>query len=158
MDIIRVLQYTLSSKLNPPAFIFKLSTAAATYNADLLANNDFDLRRIINQQPPSQLSFSSEFRSPEFLEELLSNHPFWPRLKKILRHGASFPLREISAEDRKSNLQFHVVRGDHRSASLCHKAMQKLITEDVKRGFALPLPISVLYKLPQAYLAPLGCV
>jgi hypothetical protein len=36
--------------------------------------------------------------------------------------------------------------------------MQKLIAEDVERGFTIPLPTLVLYKLPQASLAPLGCV
>jgi hypothetical protein len=35
--------------------------------------------------------------------------------------------------------------------------MDKLITDDIERGFALLLPISCLYKIPNASLAPLGC-
>jgi len=158
VDIIRILQSTPSPKLNPPSFIFKLSAEAATFNAKLLEENCFDLKRIIDRQHPSQLSFGSEFRSPELLEELLRHHPFWPRLMQILHHGASFPLSEISDEDRHIDLQFHADRGNHKSASMCHEAMQKLIAEDVERGFAIPLPISVLLKLPRASLAPLGCV
>jgi hypothetical protein len=34
--------------------------------------------------------------------------------------------------------------------------MDKLITEDIEKGFALPLPISCLHKLPNASLVPLG--
>jgi hypothetical protein len=31
------------------------------------------------------------------------------------------------------------------------------ISEDVERGFSLPLPMDVLFKIPNASLAPLGC-
>jgi hypothetical protein len=34
--------------------------------------------------------------------------------------------------------------------------MDRLITEDIERGFFLPLPISCLEKKPNALLAPLG--
>ena len=125
VDTIRILRSTPSPKLNPPSFIFKLSAEAATFNAKLLKEYCFDLKRIIDWQHPSQLSFRSEFWSPELLEELLRHH--------------------ISDEDRRINLQFHADRGNHKSASMCHEAMQKLIAEDVERCFAIPLPISVLY-------------
>jgi len=39
-----------------------------------------------------------------------------------------------------------------------NEALHKLIEEDVIRGFALPLPISVIRKIPNASLAPLGCI
>jgi len=32
-----------------------------------------------------------------------------------------------------------------------------VITEDIQRGFALPLPIEILPKLSGVSLAPLGC-
>lgn len=35
--------------------------------------------------------------------------------------------------------------------------MSTSITEDVIRGFALPLPIDAIFDIPNASLAPLGC-
>jgi hypothetical protein len=158
LEIIRTLQTTPSPNLNPPLFIFKLNTAAAEYNAKILKGTNFNLKSIIDQQHLSQLSFGSKFRSPKLLEELLHNHPFWPRLKQLLTNGASFPLTEISPVDRLMDLKFHEERGNHKSATVHNEELKKLIKEDVERGFTLPLPVSVLYNLPKASLAPLGCV
>ncbi len=35
--------------------------------------------------------------------------------------------------------------------------LNPLIMEDVERGFSLPLSIDILYNIPNASLAPLGC-
>jgi hypothetical protein len=35
--------------------------------------------------------------------------------------------------------------------------MNKLITEDIEKGYALPLPLSILDNIPNASLAPSGC-
>jgi hypothetical protein len=158
MEIIEMVQSTPSPKLNPPSFLFKLNAEAAEYNARVLEFNNFDLKQVIIQQHPSQISFGSEFRSPELVSELLQDHPFWSRLEELLNHGAKFPLTEISEDDRRLDLQFHQDRGNHKSASTHHEILEQLITEDVERGFALPLPISALHRLPKAALAPLGCI
>ena len=36
--------------------------------------------------------------------------------------------------------------------------IQGILKEDVERGFALPLPITALHFIPNASLAPIGCV
>jgi len=56
------------------------------------------------------------------------------------------------------DLKFHEDRGNHKSAKVHNEELKNLINEDVERGFTLPLPVSVLYNLPKASLAPLGCV
>jgi len=144
--------------MNPPLFIFQLSAAAAGYNAKVLAVQTFDLNRIIEQQHPSQISYGSEFCDPKLLEDLLRDHPFWSHLKNILSNGASFPLDNISSTDREQDLVFHVNRGNHKLASKNVEALRTIIQEDVERGFALPLLITALHFLPNASLAPLGCV
>jgi len=45
--------------------LFKLNAEAVDYNARVLDLNNFDLKQVIIQQHPSQISFGSEFRSPE---------------------------------------------------------------------------------------------
>jgi len=134
--------------MNPPRFLFKFTKEAAEFNAKILTDNNFDLDKIIRQQHPSQISYSSEFKSSFQLQELLHSHPLWSRLKDILENGASFPLNEISDSDRKLDLTFHVNRGNHKSATVHHQRLQEIITEDVERGFTLPLPVSVFHSIP----------
>jgi hypothetical protein len=75
-----------------------------------------------------------------------------------LLNGASFPLDDISLTDREQDLIFHANRGNHQSAVKNAAILKSIIQEDVQRGFALPLPITALHFIPNAYLAPLGCV
>jgi hypothetical protein len=91
------------------------------------------------------------------LEELLHHHPHWSHLRNVLSHGATFPLNYISPEDRKQDLLFHRQRGNHKSANNYKQVLEKIITEDVECGFALPLPTAILHLIPNASLAPLGC-
>jgi len=158
VELIGQLHETPSPIMIPPLFIFRLCPSAAEYNAKILAEHRFDLHRIISNQHPSQLSYGSEFRHPDLLKELLQQHPFWERLNDILLNGASFPLSEISQDDRKQDLVFHSDRGNHKSAILNKDKLREMIKEDVERGFSLPLPITALHFIPNASLAPLGCV
>jgi len=144
--------------MNPPLFIFKLCPSAAGFNAKVLADHNFELDSIISHQHPSQLSYGSEFRDPDLLEELLGQHPYWPRLKSILAEGAHFPLNEISSEEREADLIYHASRGNHKSASKNIEILRDIVREDVERGFAIPLPITALHFLKDASLVPLGCV
>lgn len=118
LEIVKNLQATPSSKLNPPKFIFKLNKEAAEFNANILSGYGFNLREVIKDQHPSQISFGSEFRSPNLLQELLCHHPLWERLRTILVEGAHFPLREIPDSDRLIDLNYHVDRGNHKSATV----------------------------------------
>jgi len=104
------------------------------------------------------VSFGSEFWDPSELEGLLFKHPNWPALREILENGASFPLKPISNQDRKIDLEFHASRGNHKSAEKYQNALDDIINNDIHRGFALPLPTDILFELPGASLAPLGCI
>jgi len=129
---------------------------AAAYNAEILANYDYDLNRLICLQK-SQISYSSEFRDSGVLEPLLRDHPLWPRLRDILDNGARFPLEPMRDVDRISDLEFHQNRGNHKSLAKYEEFIDPVISEDIERGFALPLPMEILHKIPQALIAPLGC-
>lgn len=60
-------------------------------------------------------------------------------------------------KNREIDIQFHCDGGNHQS-SLKHKSvLDKLIQEDIEKGFALPPPIKIIKFLPNASLAPLGC-
>jgi hypothetical protein len=159
-DFMRALKSVLDSdspQLNPPLFIFKRCHLAAAHNASVLQAFDFDLNRVILNQHPSQISYGSEFHPSCVLERLLIDHPLWPRLKRILDEGASFPLQDISEPIRQIDLKFHLDRGNHKSLSKYSEFITPVITEDIERGFALPLPLDVPHRLKGASIAPLGC-
>jgi len=92
------------------------------------------------------------------LEPLLFHHPNWQALKEILTNGVTFPLLPISPEDSKLDMEFHASRGNHKSAAKNQAALEKIIENDISKGFALPLLKEVLFNIPNASLAPLGCV
>jgi hypothetical protein len=141
-----------------PLFIFERSTQAAMHNAAILKRFNFDLKAAILAQSPSQVSFGSEFRDSCQLQELLQDHPFWKKLKDILDNGATFPLNPIDDASRKSDLEFHADQGNHKSTIKFKEPLDLAISEDVLRGFSLPLPVEILFDIPNASLAPLGCI
>lgn len=120
-------------------------------------DNDFNLDRVIRLHHPSQISYGAEFKSVSILSDILSDHPLWPRLKDILSNVATFPLEEISDEDRLADIEFHRSRGNHNSLDKFASFIAPVISEDIERGFALPLPLEVLPRISRASLAPLGC-
>jgi hypothetical protein len=88
----------------------------------------------------------------------LKDHPHWFKLKDILENGATFPLHPIEDSSRTIDNEYLLSRGNHKSTSKHTEVINQLITEDVIQGFALPLPISILQKIPGASLAPLECI
>jgi hypothetical protein len=92
------------------------------------------------------------------LEPLLAYHPLWGVFKQILLHGDTFPLRPISTEERSMDLHFHSKRRNQKSADKLGEALKKRIESDVSHGFTLPLPRELLFSIPNASLAPLGCL
>jgi hypothetical protein len=126
-------------------------------NASILEKYNYDLNSIITSSHPSPISCSSEFKPSSDLQEILQHHPNWPHLEIILDKGATFPLRPISQQDRITDLNFHLERGNHKSTLKFKKMLDPIISEDVNRGFSLPFPLDVLFKILNASLAPLGC-
>jgi len=55
------------------------------------------------------------------------------------------------------DLNVHKNRGNHNSALKNKDILNKIIQEDVERGFTLPLPVELLKLIPDASLASLGC-
>jgi hypothetical protein len=135
----------------PPLFIFESSKEASLHNEIVLENYSYNVHKAIIAQENSQVSYSSEFRNPSILEEILEHHPNW------LLNRATFPLQYISPKDRKQDLLYHKEQGNHKSTTEHNHILKEIISEDIKRGFALPLPRAILHLIPDALLAPLGC-
>jgi hypothetical protein len=157
IDTVSLLMSTPITPMNPPLFIFKKCPLAASHNANILEKHNFNLDEIIKKQHPSQLSYGSEFRPSSDLKKLLEDHPLWYKLQNILNKGASFPLLPLDETDRRLDLEFHLSRGNHKSSEKHLQILRDIISEDIEKGYALPLPLSILDKIPNASIAPLGC-
>ena len=140
------------------SFHFAMTEQAAIHNASILGMHGFDLEKAINSQDNSPISYGSEFRHWTKLEPLLHRHPLWNQMKTILRDGATFPLRKISAEERASDKDFMIARGNHKSVGKNLDLVRELINDDVTHGYALPLPIDTALVLPNSSIAPIGVV
>jgi hypothetical protein len=55
------------------------------------------------------------------------------------------------------DLGFHWNLGNHKSIEKFKAMMDPLVNKDINHGFALPLPVDILYNISKASLAPLGC-
>ena len=143
----------------PAPLAFQLSAAAATQNAELLATYDYDIEQLIDAFPTSAIGYGSEFRHPNRLRPLLHRHQHWPVLEGFLKQGVSVPLREeIPDAERMAENDRQLSRGNHKSAIALQDSLHREIDKDVLAGFALPLPIALLDKIPHAMLAPWGLI
>jgi hypothetical protein len=61
-----------------------------------------------------------------------------------------FPLGPISSEDRTTDNNFQRNRGNYKSSIKNCEFLEKMMTDDISRGFALPLLAEILHLLPNA--------
>ena len=139
-----------------PEFHFEMTEEAARRNFCILARHRKNLGKAIKRQCNSPIGYGSEFRAPETLAQIFSSHPNWTRMEKILREGSSWPLEELDSDAKKSDLEEALRFGNHKGAENNPELLQKLIAKDVKHGYALPIPLSEIHRLPGALMAPLN--
>jgi hypothetical protein len=131
-------------------FHFEMTEEAARRNFCILARHGKNLGKAIKRQCNSPIRYYSEFRAPETLAKIFSSHPNWTRMEKILREGSSWPLEELNSDAKA--LRF----GNHKGAENNPELLQKLIAKDFKHGYALPIPLSEIHRLPGALMALLN--
>ena len=136
---------------------FELSDQAAEHNAAVLGRFGFDVGRLIRDNNSSTLGFGSEFRGVNELEPLLGKHPHFSRLTELLTEGMPYVFnRELTSAERRKEVLAMLARGNHKSAQSEQFQVGKLLEKDVLHGFAIPIPISVVSRIPGAMVQPLG--
>jgi hypothetical protein len=133
-----------------------MTNEAAEKNFLTLSRHNFDLEKAIHAQQHSPLGYGSEFRSTQHLKRIFGSHPCWFRMESILSNGAKFPLEELDAATRASDLQEALAFGNHKGASSNPTLLKRLVEKDVTHGYALPLPLAKISRLPGALMAPMN--
>jgi hypothetical protein len=74
----------------------------------------------------------------------------------MLTHGLQWPTEPITEEDRAADLIEALKFGNHKGATTKPELLLKLVSGDVKYGYALPLPLGKIKRLPGICMAPLN--
>jgi hypothetical protein len=136
---------------------FRVQPTDLEVNAQLLANDGYDLATFLGWHQQTTLAYGSEFRPMEQLQQVLGRHPLFNDLKEIVAHGMPYRYsRELSESDRQTDLQAMTDRGNHKSAEDESEQVVKLILKDVLHGFSLPLPPQTIPLLRGALVQPFG--
>ena len=147
---------TTSAPPTPPEFVFELTREAALKNFCILLRHKGDLGSALHHQRHSPVGYGSEFRPTDTLEPLLYLHPYWLKVKSLLTNGSSWPLQELSEEDRQKDVEEALVFGNHKQAETNPDLLTSLIVDDVTHGFALPLPLEKISRIPGILIAPMN--
>ena len=156
MEIIAVIVKTTSECPEPPLFKFEMNRAAAESNFLVLRKFNFDLEKALAAQARLPMGYGSEFQKGKLLLPLLKNHPLWNRMKEMLAHGSQWPTEPITEEDRTADLIKALEFGNHKGATTQPELLLKLVSGNVKFGYALPLPLGKIKRIPGICMAPLN--
>ena len=115
-----------------------------------------DLSKALLAQSDLPLGYGSEFKPIEMLKLIFRNHPSWSRMKQVLTHGSKWPLQPLDVEDRIKDVEEARIFGNHKGAVKQQDLLVKLVTDNVIRGVALPLPLNKITQIPRVLLTPLN--
>jgi hypothetical protein len=142
-----------------PPVRFDTTPAGLQFNSNLLRDYDYDLEKFMAAHTSTTMGFGSEFRPLDQLDQILHSHPIFPFFREILSKGMDYRFtKELSEEQRLSELQANVERGNHQSAESSPAKIGALLAKDVRHGFSLPVLPSLVYKLVGALVQPCGMV
>ncbi len=154
MEIIEYIVKSISECPESLLFNFKMNREAAESNFHILWRFNFNLGRALEAQEKSPIGYDSEFWKREVLLPLLQHHPFWTQMMNILAHGLQWPTEPITKEDRVANLIKALNFGNHKGATSQPELLLKLVSGNVKYGYALPLPLKKIRRIPGICMGP----
>ncbi|OEU10297.1 hypothetical protein FRACYDRAFT_247237 [Fragilariopsis cylindrus CCMP1102] len=124
------------------------SNLAPSHNAELLKEYDYDLSQLLRNFQDTTMAYGSEFCPTEDIGSVLS----------VFGRHPNFEFFEIYQDERMAELEAQVLRGNHKSATSDPEGTDKMTGKDVKKGFSLPFPASIVTKIKQALVQPAGKV
>jgi hypothetical protein len=150
---------TICKVPNPPLVRLGMDVEDLNHNTNFLADCDWDLEKLFQQHAGTTVDHGSEFRPVEQLRQIVGQHPGFAYLKKMLTSGFDYHLeRELTEQERKSELKAQFDRGNHKSALQNIEEVRALLTGDVRRGFILPIRADAIFNVKRLHLQPGGMV
>ena len=141
-----------------PSFRFEYTEEAAQFNVNILKRVNYNMCDAIQAERGSTMWYGSEYRPVAQLERLYRHHKDWQYFRTQLEKGATYPLRKIGPRRRIDNIRKMLQRGNHRSAEDNSDEVKRLTEDDVKKGFAIPLPREAASLIKHGEVYPVGLV
>lgn len=157
LEIINAILNFDINEMKKPNFKFEWSRKAANHNWDTLAKYS-NLGMALEANSKTQLGYGSEFRPALILEPLMKNHPLWQKLKDQLLHGVTYPMEDLSTEDRFRDLREAFEFGNHKGVAKNKEFFIDTMKTEVKNGWQLILPRHRALEIKDALLAPMNVI
>ena len=142
-----------------PPFQFCSSSDSVTHNTRLLEEYDFDLTKIVDEHQHTTLGYGSEFRSIEDLSSIYRQHELFSFFKVMHQKGMEYIFkRDLTEDERMAELEANIARGNHASAKSQPKELERKVDREVTYGFALPVWLSAIPRIPRSLLQACGLV
>ena len=158
-DFILSIEAILDTPVPPPVkspIVYKMSTKAMNHNSRIFKYFDYDIDKLIEAFPNSDLSYSSKFRPTSILKPLLSKYYCWDTLCDFLNNGFDASFRSLSNSQRLLDVQAAIKRGNHKSAIKHLSHLRSSIKKKVHTGFQFPFRIEDIPKIKGVAYAPYG--
>ena len=140
-------------------FVFENNREAAKLNTKIIKKYKYDFIKACEKQKDSIVTPGSEFRAIPHLTNLFSHHEDWKELRSIITDGCDYSLSTTVDEDtRRKDLNAMIARGNHKSTKKpdCERILHKKFSEEVSRGWIVPVTIESLSKIKDISVIPLG--
>ena len=139
------------------SFEFDLTVEAAKKNYIILMHKFGGcLQQALDAQWGLPLQYGLEFQPVLMMEQIFHNHPCWAKMKELLLQGSWWALSPLSDKKRLLDIENALEFGNHKGANQQLELLTTLIQDNVDRGFALPLPLNKLKKVPGVLLGLLN--
>jgi hypothetical protein len=153
-----VVNLPVQTPLKPPT-TFDTSPEAIAHNTKLLADYSLDFVALMGDLQATTVGYNSEFRPVSQLRLILGDHPHFPYLEEMAKHGMEYKFSlEITEDERVSKLTAMVARGNHKLAEAASQVTAALFNKDVRHGFSFAFDPSVVPRMPHALVQPCGMV
>ena len=138
---------------------FGISEKDLAHNDEVFRRNDFDYTRVVTSNPNSIITPGIEFRHMETLHRIWKHHKDWDLIREIIFKGVDYPCKSApSEEERLSDLEFMIKRGNHPSTlgEENSEAILKNYGKEVNKGWMIPISLDTVRKLKGARVIPVG--
>jgi hypothetical protein len=138
---------------------FNTSEDSLEFNTRLFEQYDFDFKKLLAGNRGTTINFRSEFRPLASLKRIFGRHTNFEFFAHIITKGMSYVFtRELTEEERTTELAANIERGNHKSANDAPTEVIHLLGKDIKHGFSLPILPHIISKKKGAFVQPCGMV
>ena len=96
----------------------------------------------------------TEFNRIEYIRGVLGDHKSWLALENIIKNGVSYPTTEMDEPARKEKLAHNLEKGNHAGQEGDEQWIDNFISEELKKGYMIPLLATILEDLPHEEICP----